>query len=53
MDWLKELLKPDTLALLIPIVAIIGGFGIAAFKAHHRHVERIEKIKQGLDPDHK
>ncbi len=51
MDWLKELLKPETLSLLIPIVAIVGGFSVAAFKAHHRHVERIEKIKQGMDPD--
>jgi len=51
MDWLKEVLKPETLGLLIPIVAIVGGFGIAAFKAHHRHVERLEKIKQGMDPD--
>ncbi|NQZ80348.1 MAG: hypothetical protein HRT52_04970 [Colwellia sp.] len=51
MDWLKDLLNPGTLAMLIPISAIVGGFSIAAFKAHHRHVERIEKIKQGMDPD--
>jgi len=51
MEWLKEVLNPETLALLIPIVAIVGGFSIAAFKAHHKHVERIEKIKQGFDPD--
>jgi len=53
MDWTKEILNPETLGVLIPIVAIVGGFCLAAFKAHHKHVERIEKIKHGLDPDSK
>ncbi|WP_157470988.1 hypothetical protein [Colwellia sp. PAMC 20917] len=51
MGWLERLLNPATLALLIPIVAIVGAFSVNALKAHHRHQERIEKIKQGLDPD--
>jgi len=51
MDWLKTLLQPETLSLLIPIVAIIGAFAVAALKAHHRHLERIEKIKNGFNPD--
>ncbi len=51
MDWINTLLDPGTLSLLIPIVAIVGGFSIAAFKAHHKHIERIEKIKHGFDPD--
>lgn len=51
MDLLKSIFEPATLALLIPIVAIVGAFGVSAFKAHHRHVERIEKIKHGFDPD--
>ncbi|GLX84280.1 hypothetical protein tloyanaT_05320 [Thalassotalea loyana] len=49
MAWIYELLNPATLALLIPLVAIIGGFAVAALKAHHKHQERIEKIKQGFD----
>jgi hypothetical protein len=51
MDWLQALLNPETLSLLIPIIVIIGAFSVAAFKAHHRHIERIEKIKHGFDPD--
>jgi len=51
MEWLEKLLSAETLSLLIPIVAIIGAFSVAALKAHHRHIERIEKIKQGYDPD--
>jgi hypothetical protein len=51
MDWLQQLLRAETLSLLIPIVAIVGAFSVAALKAHHRHQERIEKIKQGYDPD--
>jgi hypothetical protein len=52
MRWIETLLNPATLSLLIPIIAIVGAFSIAALKAHHRHQERIEKIKHGLDPDH-
>ena len=48
MDWLKELLAPATLSLLIPIFAIVGAFAIAALRAHHKHLERLEKIKQGF-----
>jgi len=51
MEWLDKLLRAETLSLLIPIVAIVGAFSLAALKSHHRHQERIEKIKQGLDPD--
>jgi hypothetical protein len=51
MEWLETLLRPETLSLLIPIVAIVGAFSIAALKAHHRHQERIEKIKNGYNPD--
>ena len=49
MAWINELLNPGTLALLIPLAGIVGGFAVAALKAHHRHQERIEKIKQGFD----
>ena len=52
MEWLERLLSTDTLAMLIPVVAIVGAFAIVALKAHHRHQERLERIKQGFDPDH-
>jgi len=51
MEWMNTLLNPGTLSLLIPIIAIIGAFAVAALKAHHKHQERIEKIKHGFDPD--
>ncbi|WP_158089099.1 hypothetical protein [Cognaticolwellia mytili] len=51
MEWLESLLRPETLSLLIPIVAIVGAFSVAGLKAHHRHQERIEKIKHGFNPD--
>ena len=51
MEWINTLLNPATLSLLIPIIIIIGAFSVAALKAHHKHQERIEKIKNGFDPD--
>lgn len=51
MEWLNTLLRPETFALLIAIVAIVGAFSVAALKAHHRHQERIEKIKNGFNPE--
>jgi hypothetical protein len=51
MEWIETLLNPATLSLLIPIVAIVGAFSVSGLKAHHRHQERIEKIKHGIDPD--
>jgi hypothetical protein len=51
MNLIEAIFNPATLALLIPILAIVGGFSVAALKAHHKHQERIEKIKHGVDPD--
>ena len=53
MDWLKSILDPGTLPLLIPVVAIVAVFGFAGLKAYFRHVERMEKIRSGIDPDAK
>ena len=51
MEWLNLIFSPEILSLLIPIVFIVGVFVVMALKAHHRHEERIEKIKHGFDPD--
>lgn len=51
MEWLSQIFKPEVLSLLIPIVAIIGAFVVAALNAHHKHQERLEKIKQGFQVD--
>lgn len=48
MEWLKEIFDPATLSLLIPVIAIVGIFAMAGLRAHHKHLERLEKIKQGF-----
>ncbi|KGJ89336.1 hypothetical protein [Thalassotalea sp. ND16A] len=51
MDWVAKIFQPQVLALLIPVIAIIAVFGNKALKAHHQHQERMEKIRNGIDPD--
>ena len=51
MDWLTPLLDEDVLALLIPILGIIGVFSFLGTKAYFKHIERLEKIRNGIDPD--
>ena len=51
MQWLDKLLRPDVIAPLIGLVFVIGFFGLRGFKAYLTHQERIEKIRQGLDPE--
>ncbi len=48
---LNKILQPEILVFLIPIVALIGGFVIAAIKMNYAHEERIAKINAGIDPD--
>ena len=51
MEWILSLLQAETL-LLIPIIIIsVGAFIIVAIRSHHKHHERIEKIKRGFGPD--
>ena len=51
MDWLTPLLTEDVLVYLIPIIAIICVFSVKGAKAYFRHVERLEMIRNGIDPD--
>ena len=51
MDWITLLLSPRVVWVLIPIVAIIGTFSVLGVKVYFRHVERMEKIRNGIDPD--
>ncbi|WOH37208.1 hypothetical protein RI844_17855 [Thalassotalea fonticola] len=51
MQWLTNILQPQILALLIPVIGIIAFFGHKALKSHHQHLERMEKIRKGIDPD--
>jgi Trk-type K+ transport system membrane component len=52
-SWLEQLLEPQRISLLIPVVAIAGGIGYAIVVAVIRHRERMAKIEQGIDPDAK
>lgn len=51
MDWITQLLSPNVVWVLIPIVAIIALFSVLGAKVYLAHVERIEKIRNGIDPD--
>lgn len=46
-----ELVRPDTVWVLIPITGIVGGLGIAAYAIWIKHRERMAMIEQGLHPD--
>ena len=48
---IRRLTSPETLFLLIPIVAIIMVGLVAITKLVLRHRERIAKIEMGIDPD--
>lgn len=50
MDWLLRLFSSDSLSILFlitPTLFIIAVFIYSARRAHIKHLERIEKIKQG------
>ena len=51
MEWLSEFLRPEVLSLLIPIIIIVGIFCFTVVKAHNKHQARLEKIRQGFNPD--
>ena len=46
-----RLLNPEVLVFSIPIVAIIAVAGVKITNAITRHRERMEKLRQGMDPD--
>ena len=51
MEALLEFITPQILAIFIPILAIIAIFIYMGAKAYFGHVERLEKIRNGIDPD--
>lgn len=46
-DLFSSILKAEVLVFLIPL----AGIGIGAFSMWLKHQERMEKIRQGIDPD--
>ena len=51
MEILQAFLKPSIIGPLIGLVAVVGAFTVAGMKAYFSHQERIEKIRNGIDPD--
>ena len=52
MAWLERVISLHSLIMLIPVSLIVSVFAYAALKAHYKHIERLERIKQGLDTDY-
>lgn len=48
---LERVLEPGVLALLIPVVAVVGGITAGITKMVIQHRERMAKLEQGIDPD--
>jgi hypothetical protein len=46
-EFFTKLLNPGVLVFLIPL----AGIGIGGLKMWLNHQERMEKIRQGIDPD--
>ena len=51
MDILEQFLKPQIIGPLIGLVAVIGAFTVKGMRVYFTHQERIEKIRNGVDPD--
>ncbi len=51
MDTLAQILRPEVLGVMIPIVTVISVFTVIGLKSHYKHKERLAKIQAGMDPD--
>ncbi|MCP4413526.1 MAG: hypothetical protein GY808_13290 [Gammaproteobacteria bacterium] len=51
MEFLDKLLQPQVIGPLIGLFAVVGGLAVAGLKLYFNHQERIEKIRNGIDPD--
>jgi len=51
MEFLDKFLHPEVIGPLIGLVAVVGGLAIGGLKLYFQHQERIEKIRNGIDPD--
>ena len=51
MEWLKSLLEPSSIFFLIAAVVIVSIFIVASIRANRRHQARIDKVKNGFNPE--
>ncbi len=48
---IERILRPEILALLIPVIAVAGTFTFLIMKTRSAHRERMAMIEQGMHPD--
>ena len=53
MEIIEKFLQPSVIGPMIGLCAVIGAFVVGGMKAYFSHQERIEKIRNGVDPDAK
>ncbi|MFT5451681.1 MAG: hypothetical protein ACI9N9_001167 [Enterobacterales bacterium] len=51
MEFLQYVARPDVLGPLAGILAILGWVSISLTKRYYQHQERMQKLRQGIDPD--
>ena len=51
IGFFHSIFNPATLALMIPIVAIVCSYAHKTTKMRLEHEERLAKIEAGMDPD--
>ncbi len=51
MEWLATIAQPQVIGPLVGLVAVLGWAVNKALRTYFDHVERMEKIRMGMDPD--
>ena len=51
MEWLSTVAQPQVIGPLVGLVAVLGWAVNKALNSYFSHVERMEKIRMGMDPD--
>jgi hypothetical protein len=51
MEFIQYVARPEVLGPLAGILAVIGWISISLSKRYFEHQERMEKLRQGIDPD--
>ncbi len=53
MEWLDALFSFETLAIVIPVIVIVGVFIVATVKSHRKHLKRIAEFENSYIPKQK
>jgi hypothetical protein len=52
MEWLESVAKPQVIGPMIGLFAVIGWAVNKGLQQYFNHAERMERIRQGIDPDY-